>query len=93
MTWWASIERSSTDFWRTEHRVSVVCPATGTVASGPVMSARSPKSVIIDEVERAPFVAQDESLPIGRECRSVATLGLCSGVSLRVFIEREGEGS
>ena len=34
-----------------------------------------------------------ESLPIGSGYRSVATLRLRSGVSLRVFIEREGEGS
>ena len=34
-----------------------------------------------------------ERLPIGCAYRSAATLRLRSGVSLRVFIEREGEGS
>jgi len=43
--------------------------------------------------KRAPFAAQGESPPIGREYRSVGTLGLRSGVTLRDLIEREGEGS
>ena len=57
------------------------------------MSARSPRNVIVANRERAPFGAHYESLPIGLGYRSVATLRLRSGVSLRVFTEREGEGS
>jgi hypothetical protein len=44
--------------------------------------------------ERAPFAAHCESLPIGREYRSVdRPHELCPSVSLRVFTVREGEGS
>ena len=43
--------------------------------------------------EQAPFAAHYGSLQVGRGYRSVATLRLLSGVSLRVFIEREVEGS
>ena len=57
------------------------------------MSCCSPRNVIVANVERAPFAAHYERLPIGPEYRSVATPRLCSSVSLRVFIEREGEGS
>ena len=57
------------------------------------MSAGWPRNVILAKQERPPFAAHYESLPIGREFRSVATLRLRSGVSLRVFTEREGEGS
>ena len=57
------------------------------------MSAGWPRNVILAKRERPPFAAHYESPPIGREFRSVATLRLRSGVSLRVFIEREGEGS
>ena len=67
--------------------------ATGTAAAGPVMSARSPRNVIVAKMTRAPFTADGESLPIGREYRSVVTLRLCSGVTLRELIERELEGS
>ena len=57
------------------------------------MTCRSPENVILAKPERAPFAAYYESLPIGREYRSVATLRLCSGVTLRDLIEREREGS
>jgi hypothetical protein len=67
--------------------------ATSTAASGSKMSCRSPRNVIVVKGERAPFAAHYESLPIGREYRSVATLRLHSGVTLRDLIEREGEGS
>ena len=53
------------------------------------MSCCSPKNVIASKRTRA-FAAHGERLPIGREYQSVATLRLRSGVSLRVFIEREG---
>ena len=57
------------------------------------MSCRSPRNVIVVNREQAPFAPRCESLPIGREYRSVATLRLRSGVTLRDLIEREGEGS
>ena len=57
------------------------------------MSCCSPRNVINANVEQAPFAAHYESLPIGPEYRSVTTIRLRSSVSLRVFIEREGEGS
>ena len=41
---------------------------------------------------RCPLRTRD-SPPIAPEYRAVATLRLRPGVSLRVFIEREGEGS
>ena len=57
------------------------------------MSCRSPRNVIVVNREQAPFAAHYESLPIGPGYRSVATLRLRSGVTLRDLIEREGEGS
>ena len=57
------------------------------------MSCRSPRNVIVVNKERAPFDAHYESLPIGPGYRSVVTPQLRSGVSLRVFIVREAEGS
>jgi hypothetical protein len=54
------------------------------------MSSRSPKNVAVLYRERAPLAAHHESLPIDRP---VATPQLRSGVSLRVFIVREAEGS
>jgi hypothetical protein len=58
------------------------------------MSCCSPRNVIVVKGERAPFAAQCESLPIGREHRFVGTPHrLSSSVSLRVFTVREGEGS
>ena len=57
------------------------------------MSDHSPRSVVVVDTERALFVALCESLAIGREYRSVATLQLRSGVTLRDLIDREGEGS
>ena len=57
------------------------------------MSSCSPRNVIIANVGHTPFAAQGESLPIGRGYRSVATLRLRSGVTLRDLIEREREGS
>ena len=56
------------------------------------MSCCSPRNVIIANVDQAAFAAHGESLPIGRGYRPIATLQLRLGVSLRVFIEREGEG-
>ncbi len=74
-------------------RRSVVCPATSTAASGPVMSCCSPNNVIVVNREQSPFAARYESLPIGPGYRPVATPRLRSGVTLRDLIEREGEGS
>ena len=68
-------------------------PGSKHSASGSVMSSCSPRNVIVAKEERAPFAAHFESLRIGREDRSVATLRLRSGVTLRDLIEREGEGS
>jgi hypothetical protein len=58
-----------------------------------MMSWRSPKNVIIAKRATERFARHSESLPIGRGYRSVATLRLRSGVTLRDLIEREGEGS
>ena len=44
-------------------------------------------------VDHARFARHCESQPIGREYLRVAILRLHSGVSLRVFTEREGEGA
>ena len=57
------------------------------------MSTRWPRNVIVARRTRAPFAAHWESLAIGRQYWSVATLRLRSGVTLRDLIEREGEGS
>ena len=57
------------------------------------MTCCSPTNVIVAKGERAPFAAHCESLPIGREYRSVVRSQLRSGVTLRDLIEREGEGS
>jgi hypothetical protein len=56
------------------------------------MSRRSPRNVIVINKERAPLAAHYESLPIGPGYRSVATLRLLPGVTLRDLIERVGEG-
>jgi hypothetical protein len=57
------------------------------------MSRCSPRNVIVAKGKRTPFAASCESLPIGRECRSVDRRHeLCPSVSLRVFTVREGEG-
>ena len=72
---------------------SVVCPATSTAASGTVMSCCSSRNVIVAKGERGSFAANYESLPIGRQYRFVDTPQLCSSVTLRDLIEREGEGS
>jgi hypothetical protein len=58
-----------------------------------VMSDWSPRNVIVINREQAPFAVRNESLPIGPEYRSADTPELCSSVSLRVFIVREGEGT
>jgi hypothetical protein len=58
-----------------------------------MVSRWSPRNVIVAKVEGVPFAAHYESLPIRREHRSVATLRLRSGVTLRDLIEREREGS
>ena len=57
------------------------------------MSCCSPRNVILAKPEQASFAAHYESLQMGRGYRSVAILRLCSGVTLRDLIEREGEGS
>jgi hypothetical protein len=58
------------------------------------MPSCSPSNVIVAKGERAPFAAHCESLPIGREYRSVdRPHELCPSVSLRVFTVWEGEGS
>jgi len=57
------------------------------------MTGRSPMNVIVVNKERALIAAHCDSLPMGRGYRPMATLQLRSGVSLRVFIEREPEGS
>jgi hypothetical protein len=58
------------------------------------MAYRSPRYVIVAQVERVPFAAHCEALPIGREHRSMDRPDeLCPSVSLRVFTVREGEGS
>jgi hypothetical protein len=49
--------------------------------------------VIAVNREQALFAARCEGTPIGPEYRSMVTSRLRSGVSLRVFTEREGEGS
>jgi hypothetical protein len=58
-----------------------------------MISRCSPRNVIVAQVERVPFAAHCKSLPIGREYRFVDTPHLCSSVTLRDLIEREGEGS
>ena len=57
------------------------------------MTCRSPRNVILAKRERAPFAVHYKSLPIGPGYRSVVTPQLRSGVTLRVFIVREAEGS
>jgi hypothetical protein len=57
------------------------------------MSCCSPRNVIVAQVERVPFAAHCERLPIGTEYRFVDTPQLCSGVTLRDLIERKEEGS
>jgi hypothetical protein len=58
------------------------------------MAVRWPRNVIVANGNmRRSVRPRCESLPIGREYRSAdCRQGLCSGVSLRVFTEREGEG-
>ena len=57
------------------------------------MSWRSPKNVIVANRATERFAEHCESRPLGREYRSVATLRLRSGVTLRDLNEREEEGS
>ena len=81
-----------------DHHVGIgehgnVAARTGTAASGLVMSARWPRNVIVVNKERAPSSPPCESLPVGREYRSVTTDRLRAGVTLRDLIEREAEGS
>jgi len=57
------------------------------------MSAGWPRNVMVANRATERFAQHFGSLQIGREHRSVAALRLRSGVSLRVFTEREGEGS
>jgi hypothetical protein len=58
-----------------------------------MMYWRSPKNVIVANRATERFAQHFESLPMGRRYRSVVTLRLRSGVTLRDLIEREGEGS
>ena len=61
-------------------------------SGGSVVSNSSPRNVIVNYREQAPFAVHFESLPIGPEYRSVVTHQLHSGVTLRDLIERKGEG-
>ena len=72
---------------------SVACRAAVTATSGSMMSRRSPRNVIVVIKPPGRFAPHCVSLPIGRAYRSMVTTQLSSGVSLRVFTEREGEGS
>lgn len=58
----------------------VVRPAPRIAALGSKVSRRSPRSVIVAQLERVPFAAHYERLPIGREYRFGDTSQLCSGV-------------
>ena len=59
-----------------------------------MMSCRSPRNVIVVIKPPRRFAPSRQSLPIGRDYRSAGWSDRGpSGVSLRVFIEREGEGS
>jgi hypothetical protein len=68
--------------------------APRTAASGSKMTCCSPRSVkVAKRGDKRHFAQHCESLPMGREYRSVERPhGLCPSVSLRVFIVREGEG-
>jgi hypothetical protein len=57
------------------------------------MSGCSPRNVIVAQVERVPFAAHCERLPIRREYRFVDAPKIRSGVTLRDLIERKEEGS
>jgi hypothetical protein len=57
------------------------------------MTGRSPRNVIVVNKEWAPLDARYDSPSLGPRYRPRAALQLRSGVSLCVFIEREGEGS
>jgi hypothetical protein len=57
------------------------------------MTCRAPRNVILAKPERAPFAVQYKSLLIEPGYRRVLSLELRSDVSLRVFIEREEDGS
>jgi hypothetical protein len=59
---------------------------------GSVTSCCSPRNVIVVNREQAPFAAYCGGLAIGPGYRSANGLDEDSGVSLRVFIEGEGEG-
>jgi hypothetical protein len=74
----------------------------GSERISPIRTASTPRgcarmaakaAVIAAKGKRAPFARHCESLPIGREYRSVdRPHKLCSSVTLRDLIEREGEG-
>ena len=57
------------------------------------MSCRSPRNVIVVIKPQGRFARRGQSLAIGREHRSVDRPHERLSVSLRVFTEREGEGS
>lgn len=62
--------------------------------SGSMMSCCSPRNVIVAEVERVPFAARCERLPVVPERRLVNSYEKSRpSVSLRVFTVREVEGS
>jgi hypothetical protein len=73
---------------RTDNSCKCNVPATGTAALGSMMTSRSPRNLA--KMERAPFAEHYESLPIGPGYRSVDTLQLRTGVTLRDLIERKG---
>jgi hypothetical protein len=92
VTGWATQKLSSAcsraEPWHFSH-----LPGARIAASGSLVSCCSPRNVIVAQVERVPFAAHCERLPIGLERRFVDTPRLCSGVTLRDLIERKGEGS
>ena len=57
------------------------------------MSARSPRNVIVAKGNERHSLRIPRALPNGCAFRSVVSLRLGSGVSLRVFIERDREGT
>ena len=72
----------------------MVWPGKSIAASGPMMSAGWPRNVIVAKRDAAPLAPRYESLPIGEEYRFVNVPAKSDpSVSLRVFTERQGEGS
>ena len=74
--------------------VATLWPRQAAAASGPMMSARSPKNVIVVIRETERFARRCESLPPESDDRSLKRPdSSLYGVTLRDLIEREGEGS